>query len=246
MFLRFDDEKLPQTHVDIFTLIRDNKTLELIDYVQRNPEPCKEYIDDDKRTLLHAACELQSVELVKSVIDIAPNVNVVDSGLWTPLLIAVAGAPSNTELDTTSQIVDILLSKGADVKLMTKKKGTVFHYSRGRVDLLEKFYEKWQEGASQRDVYGNTPLHRAVASGNMKCVNFLLKHTKTVLSQNSMLKTPLHVACEEQNEEVVKLLIDNGADADMKDEDDKFAFPLISDKVMFNEICQYYKNRNHK
>ena len=59
-----------------------------------------------------------------------------------------------------------------------------------------------------------------------------------------MKKTPLHIACEEQNIEMIKVLIDLGADADMKDEDEKFPFQFIENREDFKNICAYYKQVN--
>ena len=61
-----------------------------------------------------------------------------------------------------------------------------------------------------------------------------------------MKKTPLHVACEEQNMEMIKTLIDLGADADMKDEEEKYPFQFIENREDFKKICEYYKQVNSK
>ncbi|KAL7722742.1 26S proteasome non-ATPase regulatory subunit [Entamoeba marina] len=234
MEIRFEDEKLPQ--------IKD-----IIQMVVDQPQVCSGYVDDDKRTLLHIACQMQSLELVKIVLPLFENKSPIDSLKWTPLHISVASAPTSQQLDETYRIVQFLLENGVDITMSNKKKMNVYHFacSRGRVDLVELFLEKWKEGASSRDTYNNTPLHKAAASTNVQCATLIAKKTHTILAQNSLKKTPLHIACEEQHLEMIKTLIDLGGDADMKDDDDKFPFEYIENRLQFKEICQYYKQRNN-
>ncbi|EKE39827.1 hypothetical protein ENUP19_0099G0019 [Entamoeba nuttalli] len=243
MILRFADEALPDNHINLFHFIRDGKIEEIQKMIDTDPITCKAYVDDDQRTLLHCACELQSYSLVEKVLQICDNKNPVDEMLFTPLLVSVAGASMNNELDESYKIIQYLIEHGADITLSNKRKANVYHFacSRGRKDLVELFLSKWKEGASSRDKYGNTPLHRAVASGNIECTKLIAKKTHTIIAQNSMKKTPLHIACEEQNIPMIKAVIDLGGDADIVDEDGKFPFEFISDRTAFKEVCEYYK-----
>ena len=72
-------------------------------------------------------------------------------------------------------------------------------------------------GAKDRD--GETPLHKAVESDNIKMAKFLIDSGADVNDKNSLIygHTPLHYAVDRRNIELVKLLIDSGADFNIKD-----------------------------
>lgn len=252
MKVRFADEQLSPEHIELFTLLRDKQINQLMDFIGNHIELCKKYIDDDQRTLLHSVCEIQNYDLIKRTLQIVDNKNPVDEMNTTPLLVAVACAsseqPTLGEEDNDYKIIKLLIENGCDLTISNKRKLNVYHHaaSRGRLDLIQLFVSKWKQGMSQKDKFGNTPLHRAVVSGNIECVKFIGKKTYSLLSQNAMKKTPLHVACEEQNMEMIKTLIDLGADADMKDEEEKYPFQFIENREDFKKICEYYKQVNSK
>lgn len=252
MQLRFADEKVEPQQIELFNLLRDRKVNQLMDFIGNNIDFCKRYVDDDKRSLLHCVCEIQNYDLIERTLKIIDNKNPLDEMEATPLLVAVASAsaetPTNPEEDNDYKIIKLMLDCGCDITLANKRKVNVYHYaaSKGRVDLIQLFMPKWKPGMSQKDKFGNTPLHRAVVSGNIPCVQFIVKKTYTLLSQNGLKKTPLHIACEEQNINMIKALIDLGADADMQDEDEKFPFQLIEGREDFKNICAYYKSSNSK
>ncbi|KAH9009924.1 ankyrin repeat protein [Lactarius deliciosus] len=70
-----------------------------------------------------------------------------------------------------------------------------------------------------RDNEGNTPLHHVVAIGDFGSAQLLLERNVEVNAQNDKGSTPLHQAAQGWRDgypEVVRLLLDHGADADVR------------------------------
>ncbi|OGU57006.1 MAG: hypothetical protein A2V66_05420 [Ignavibacteria bacterium RBG_13_36_8] len=67
-----------------------------------------------------------------------------------------------------------------------------------------------------------TPLHLAASLGNEEIVQYLLSHGALVDAKNNSGQTPLHVAisADTPKEEVIRLLIENGADINAKVNED--------------------------
>lgn len=68
----------------------------------------------------------------------------------------------------------------------------------------------------QRDVYGNTPLHKACQAGNEDEARALLKANADVHDFNMLDFTPLHVAGRYGNSDIIRLLITHGADPNVR------------------------------
>jgi len=67
--------------------------------------------------------------------------------------------------------------------------------------------------ATDRDVNGETPLHKAVRNGHCETVKTLLEHGAQVNVPDDHGLTPLHWAALAGNPEVAQILLDQGADA---------------------------------
>jgi len=87
-----------------------------------------------------------------------------------------------------------------------------------RTGLVELVKLLIQRGANvdAADVYGNKPLHDAACHG-LNVIQSLVLHGAKVNVQNVDGKTPLHVAIERQQSEVVKFLLNVGADIGLTD-----------------------------
>ncbi len=64
---------------------------------------------------------------------------------------------------------------------------------------------------------GDTPLTRAVASGNVAKVEVLLAHGANVNARDKTGHTPLHIASFDGHQAVAAVLIAHGADANAQD-----------------------------
>jgi len=118
---------------------------------------------------------------------------------------------------TDMQCMRSLLENGADVEAENVDGLRPIHYAvrTGLVELVELLI---QHGANvdAADVYGNRPLHDAVCHG-LIVVQSLVHHGAKVNVQNVDGKTPLHVAIERQQSQVVKFLLNAGADIGLTD-----------------------------
>lgn len=92
------------------------------------------------------------------------------------------------------------------------------------------------------DLNGNTALHLAAAKGNKIAAKMLLKggwgrgdrdNKADINMQNKQANTPLALAAvggSERHEAVVRLLLENGADAELQDEDEETPFEKARDR----------------
>ena len=118
----------------------------------------------------------------------------------------------NCNTATDIQCMRSLLEFGADVEAENVDGLRPIHYAvrTGLVELVELLI---QHGANvdAADVYGNRPLHDAACHG-LNVVQSLVHNGAKVNAQNVDGKTPLHVAIERQQSEVIKFLLNAGAD----------------------------------
>jgi len=112
---------------------------------------------------------------------------------------------------TDMQCMRSLLENGADVEAENVDGLRPIHYAvrTGLVELVELIQHCANVDAA--DVYGNRPLHDAACHG-LNVVQSLVHNGAKVNAQNVDGKTPLHVAIERQQSEVIKFLLNAGAD----------------------------------
>jgi ankyrin repeat protein len=80
-----------------------------------------------------------------------------------------------------------------------------------------------------RDKSNNSTLHISVSNNSMKMVKYFLgKKIKNVNVKNDKGKTALHLACTTGNEDMINLLLKNGADVNALDDQGNKPFDLIS------------------
>ncbi|KAH8893726.1 ankyrin [Thozetella sp. PMI_491] len=131
------------------------------------------------------------------------------------------------------KIVDLLLSKGADVNQTNNQNQTVLHFvaSKNNLDVAKKLFEqKTPVSARVRDKRGQYPLHRAAAVGSVPMVNLLVKNKSPLNATDSAGYTALHHAVAEGHGDTAVALLKAGADTDRKDMDGMLALDLAPDK----------------
>ena len=141
--------------------------------------------------------------------------------------------------------INELLEQGADVNEKDKWETPLFHHvsSSGDTDLIQKFLDHGVD-VNGKDEFGGTALELAIISGNLEAVKLIINHggvTKTAIStaisskrldiaeflikevgadvneQGSIVGlTPLISAVFSAQPKIVKLLIDHGADVNLK------------------------------
>ena len=97
---------------------------------------------------------------------------------------------------------------------------------KGDLKSVREYAEQLNEGelaeklASQKGIFGYTPLHEAVTSGHHKVADFLLEKINGahVNCRANRGYTALHLAAKSDHEECVKVLLNHGADISLIDE----------------------------
>jgi ankyrin repeat protein len=103
---------------------------------------------------------------------------------------------------------------------------------------------------------GQTPLHFACISRDHKIIAILVKQKANVNAKNKLRRTPLHYVAqieedmfasdvvhsdEPQNLKTVKILLENGANPNIKDKDGKFPYQHAKDgKPIFVAVTAYF------
>ncbi len=87
----------------------------------------------------------------------------------------------------------------------------------GDLNSVKKLIEDGVVDINICDWANNTLLHTACANGHLEVAKYLLGKNVNVDSENNGGETPLILACETKNEDLIKLLIDNGANVFAKD-----------------------------
>jgi ankyrin len=126
-------------------------------------------------TALCSACQSNQVASVKALLEANANVNLGMIDGTTPLHFAALHS---------SEILELLLQKGADVNVST----------------------------TSADLEGATPLHIASEFGQLKWVRLLIQKNANVNALMLNGRTPIVHACKEGQAEIVRTLLEAGAD----------------------------------
>ena len=113
-----------------------------------------------------------------------------------------------------SEMVDVLLKRGADVHTKGRKNRTVLLAASMHgpyMDLIEKFI-KLGVPIDAKKYNGITLLHCAIDCGDRKnVVKLAIAHWADVNAVTEMKTTPLYYAVDNDDFEVVQILLQNGA-----------------------------------
>ena len=115
--------------------------------------------------------------------------------------------------------------------LSNKKNGDINDLSLYNTMIVDDpFLKKCKiKNENYRDKNNNSSLHISVSNNSMKMVKYFLgKKIKNVNVKNDKGKTALHLACTTGNEDMINLLLKNGADVNALDDQGNKPFDLIS------------------
>lgn len=94
----------------------------------------------------------------------------------------------------------------------------------GDLDQLKR-HLFWRTDVNAPDANGDTPLHVAVAQGQVTIVRLLLRHRADLSARDAQGRTPLHLALALGKVPAARLLLDYGADDDLQ----ALLFALVAD-----------------
>lgn len=189
-------------------------------------------ITNANRTPLHGAAEYGSTDIMALLIDKGADPNIADDTKNTPLLLLLSSFQLSRD-EEKKVIIDYaieLVRQGVRTDVQNDQGVTPLQCAAAlnHPDLLKVILAS---GASVnlKSTTGWTALHSAVTSGNVKCVEMLLKHNAHVNNLGTLpdmvrlprynwpARTPLHIAVSQGHNTVIPLLIASGANVNAVD-----------------------------
>lgn len=154
------------------------------------------------------AAKFDNVSEVNLLLKKGLNPNTVDANGNPMLILAIR--------DKSTNVIDALLTdKRIDVDLSNKSGETPLMMASidGNLPLVKTLVLGHK---AQLDHIGWTPLHYACAKGHLEVAQFLVANGAIVDSLSVGNTTPLMMAVQSGNEQLVKFLLDKGADLQLK------------------------------
>lgn len=154
------------------------------------------------------AAKFDDVTEVKNLLSKGANPNSVDANGNPMLILAIK--------DNSANVIDLLINDPKiDVDLSNKSGETPLMIAsiQGNLPLVKTLVLKKK---AMVDHIGWTPLHYACTKGHLEVAQFLIANGATVDSLSLNNTTPLMMAVQSGNEQLVKLLLDQGADLQLR------------------------------
>lgn len=179
-----------------------NTDIHALDKLGQIPLHSIETRDIDGNTPLNIAVRNRDVKTVRFLLEHGANVN-------------AAGEYGSTPLHQASlETMRILLDNGANVDALNSFNNTPLHHTIYS-GCLESIRILLEYGADPNRINGNddTPLDSAVWFSQVNTVKFLLEHGADVNTGYKRMST-LHSAVTQGKQEIIRILLDNGANVD--------------------------------
>lgn len=132
----------------------------------------------------------------------APSVNVRDNLQRTPLFYVI-------DRDALDCVTLLLGAYAADASVSDSTRNTPLHHAaeNGNVEIARLILQQPQVNVNAVNSQGATALHSAVAHNAVHLYYLLLQYNAATNVRDAHGRTPLHIACETGNEEIVTNLV---------------------------------------
>lgn len=159
---------------------------------------------DEQITDFAKAAKFNDVSIVKKLVSSGVNPNILDPKGELMLNLAIKNKSNDViSFLLTNQATDVDISNNfGETPLMIAS-------IEGNLPLVKTLV---QSNKAKIDHIGWTPLHYASSRGHLEVVQYLLANGAIVDSMSPGNTTPLMMAVQSGNEQLVKLLLDKGAD----------------------------------
>ncbi|ACN83287.1 ankyrin repeat domain-containing protein [Brachyspira hyodysenteriae] len=170
----------------------------------------------DTRSDFFSAVHSGDIKSVKEYIEMGINVNLQDEKRRTPLMIAT--------YKNDVKMVKLLVDNDANVNIQDAKLNSPFLYAgaNGMLDIVKLTYKK-ADTRNVLNIFGGNALIPACEKGHLGTVKFLLENTDidvnhvNHLSFTALLEVTILGNDNINYVEIVKLLLEHGADKTIKD-----------------------------
>ena len=202
--------------------------------------------DSNYCSALYYAADAGYPEFIELLIEHGADVNKSCGDGITPLMVAAKQGHF--------AIVKNLVEHGANIQARDYSKYNSLHHAciNGHMDIAEFFIEKGCD-VNSLSADNFTPLHGASKLNFDGLVEFLLKKGASINAQTKLRKeTPLLMAIGNGNENIARLLVENGADLNAKNSENVTPFHLAIKKSLDNfalylleKGCQFETRDKH-
>lgn len=214
--------------------------------------------NEDGLTALHQCCIDDAEEMMKLLLDYNANVNACDSEMWTPLHAAATCGHVN--------LCKLLIDKNAELLAVNADGNMPYDICEDEVTLDHIETEMAKRGITQEqidvtrlatehkmlndlkqyaseggdlellDQNGATFLHVAAANGYVEVAEFLLDSHVGVDTRDNESWQPIHAASYWAQQEIMEMLVEAGADLDMKTKNGETPFDLCEEPDLKQKI----------
>ncbi|EKV56756.1 ankyrin repeat domain-containing protein [Brachyspira hampsonii] len=170
----------------------------------------------DTRIDFFSAVNRGDIKSVKEYIEMGININLQDERKRTPLMIAA--------YKNDVKMVKLLVDNDANVNIQDEKLNSPFLYasSRGMLNIIKLIYKK-ADTRNVLNIFGSNALILACEKEHLGTVKFLLENTDidvnhiNHLSYTALLEVAIVGNDSLNYAEIVKILLEHGADKTIKD-----------------------------
>lgn len=183
----------------LHTLVIRTKDVDAVKFLVENGADVNA-VDNFGNTVLNYA---KTVEIAKFLVEEKGlDVNKPNKTGETPLMSAASMG--------IIEVVQYLIQKGANVKILDKKRIGILHYT-GNPGIIKLLVEAGAD-INNRNPEGKTPLFNVLMNATTNTTKYLIEKGADVNAKDNIGMTPLHQAAVYFYLEQAKVLIENGAD----------------------------------